>query len=392
MEHTEITKKLEELGRLNEEFKTAHKSEIADLKKNGQAAMDRIEKTEKLNDKITSLEAEIQGLKAAAARSGKGGEEKTQGDEKIAQYKKAFNQYARKGADVELKTLNVESDVDGGFLVPQEMSSEIVKKIFESSPMRQLASVQTISTGALEILEDLDEVGTGWVGEQQSRPETSTPQIKKIIIPAHEIYAQPKATQIVLDDAAINIEAWLSEKVSSKFARQEATAFVSGDGVMKPKGFLSYGAGDGFGLVEQVNNGHATNLQADGLMDLVSSLKEAYLPNACFLMQRATVKALRKLKDNQNRYLWEPGLNGGKQASILGYEIYQASDMPSIASAALPIAFGDFKQGYQIVDRVGIRIIRDMYSAKPYVLFYTTKRVGGAVKNFEAIKILKMAV
>jgi HK97 family phage major capsid protein len=302
-----------------------------------------------------------------------------------------MNSYLRKGAsELELKAMSVDSDEDGGFLVTSQTSSEIIKKVYESSPIRQLASVQTISTDALEILEDLDEVGSGWVGETQPRGETGTPKLKKIVIPVHELYAQPKATQKLLDDAAVNVEMWLADKVSEKFARDEATAFMTGDGVLKPKGILAYDAGTGFNQVEQIETAAVGTVGADDLIELAYSLKEAYKNGASFLAKRAVIKQFRKLKDLQGRYLWEPGLNGAAQSTLLGFPVYEANDMMAVANGALPVAFGNFRAGYQIVDRIGIRVIRDIYSAKPHVLFYTTKRVGGGVKNFEAIKLLKV--
>jgi len=205
--------------------------------------------------------------------------------------------------------------------------------------------------------------------------------------------AKPKASQKLLDDAFVNVEAWLAEKVGEKFARTEATAFVSGDGVNKPRGILTYTAGDGFEMIEQIVSGAAADISAantaDGLINLVMSLKAPYKAGAAFLMERATVKAVRKLKDTQGQYFWQPSLTAGNPDMIMGFPVYEADDMETIGANALPIAFGNFKVGYQIVDRFGIRTLRDPYSAKPYVEFYTTKRVGGGVKNFEAIKLLK---
>jgi HK97 family phage major capsid protein len=386
----EIEKKFEELGKAFEDFKKLNDDRI---KKN---TSDLVEKTEKANAEITRLQEEIKAMQTAAARTqhgGSQGDEKGQRDEKAAKYKEAFAKWAKGQInDVELKAMSVDSDEDGGFLVTPEVSSEIVKKVFESSPMRQVASVQSISTDSLEILEDLDEVASGWVTETQARAATNTSKIKKIAIPVHELHASPTITQKLLDDANLNVEAWLQEKVASKFARDEATAFISGDGVGKPKGILTYSAGDGFGLLEQVNSGHASQITADGLISLQAALFEAYQGNASWMMKRATVAEVRKLKDSQNRYLWEPSLVPGTPDMLLGKAIYQAADMEATGANKLAVAYGDFRAGYQIVDRVGIRVLRDPYTAKPYVLFYTTKRVGGAVKNFQAIKIGKCAV
>ena len=306
---------------------------------------------------------------------------------------KLMQGYIRKGVnEMEIKALSSDSEADGGLLITPEMSSEVVKKIYETSPMRQYASVQTISTSSLEILEDLDEAGAGWVGETEERGETSTPQFKMVEIPVHEMFAQPQATQRFLDDAAINIEAWLAEKVADKFARTENASFVSGDGVKKAKGFLSYAAGTSFGQIEQIASGNASALTGDSFIELIYSLKTAYKPASKFFMNRAVIKAARLLKDLEGRYLWAPGLDGNTSGSILGYEIVEFADMPVVQANALAVAFGDMKQAYQIVDRIGIRTLRDPFTSKPYIKFYTTKRVGGGVKNFEALKLMKISV
>lgn len=396
----DINAKFEELGRGFEEFKKAHAAELKEIKEKGHASAETVGKVEEINGALDKLQNEIKGMQAAMVR-GPRGQGQEQNEEKGKLYKENFNAYMRKGVDLsdaaraefkaEHKDMSVVIDEDGGFLVRPEVSSEIVKKVYESSPMRALASVQTISTDSLDILQDLDEAASGWVGETQARTTTATPKLKMINIPVHELYAQPAATQKVLDDAAINLESWLSEKVSEKFARDEATAFMVGDGFQKPKGILSYAAGTGFNQVEQINSGSASTILDDSLIDLFYSLKQPYRNNASWLMQRATIKVVRKIKDLEGQYVWQPGLTMNQPDMILGRPLYDANDMQSVSGGNLPVAFGDFKAGYQIVDRVGIRVIRDVYTAKPYVLFYTTKRVGGGVKNFEAIKLLKIA-
>jgi HK97 family phage major capsid protein len=385
----DLEKKLGEMYEAFSDFKKSNDARIKSIETKGYAPADLEAKTEKLNDALSKIEGEIKGIQTAMARGAQG--EPSSADEKAAKHSEMLSKYLRKGVETaELKAMSVDSDEDGGFLVTPQMSSEIVKKVFETSPIRQLASVQTISTDALEILEDLDEVSSGWVGETQSRLETSTAKLKKLVIPAHEIYAQPKATQKLLDDASVNVEAWLTEKVAEKFARDEATSFILGDGNAKPKGLLQYANGTGFGEVEQVETAASLTIAGDDLIELSYALKEAYKNGAAWLAKRQVIKLFRKIKDTQGRYLWEPGLNGATQSTLLGFPIYEANDMPAAAANSLSVAFGNFKAGYQIVDRIGVRVIRDIYTAKPHVLFYTTKRVGGAVKNFEAIKILKV--
>lgn len=384
-----IETKLQEMSEAFQAFKSANDSRLKSIESKGYAPAEVEEKTNKLNDEITRLEGEIKGLTAAMSRGDRGTEKP--GNETEKKHSELMSKYLRKGVEsAELKAMSVDSDEDGGFLVSPASSSEIVKQVYESSPVRQYSSVQTISTDALEILEDLDEAGSGWVGETQARAETGTPKLKKIIISVHELYAQPKATQKFLDDAAINVESWLAEKVSAKFARDEASAFVAGNGIMKPKGFLSYDAGTAFEQIEQVETAASGVIAGDDIFELEGALKGEYRKNAVWFAKRQTIKAFRKMKDLQGRYLWEPGLNGKGQAMLAGYELVEANDMPAVAGNALSVAFGDFKAGYQIVDRIGIRVIRDIYTAKPHVLFYTTKRVGGGVKNFEAIKLMKI--
>ena len=314
-------------------------------------------------------------------------------------YKAAFDTFLRKGEEVmgpdERKALSVGTDPDGGYVVNPDLSGRIVMKVFESSPMRAYASVQVISSDALEGLFDLNEASSGWVGETDSRPETNTPQLGKWRIPAHELYAKPKATQKLLDDASINMEAWLASKVAEKFARDEANAFVVGNGVNKPRGFLTYSSGTTLpGTIERFDTGvngafAAAPNGGDVLINALYGLKQQYRANATWFMNRATLKLTRKLKDSDGAYLWSPGIAAGQPASLLGYPVASFEDMPDPATDSLSIAVGDMREAYQIVDRLGIRTLRDPYSAKPYVEFYTTKRVGGDVVNFEAIKLIE---
>ena len=314
-------------------------------------------------------------------------------------YKAAFDTFLRKGEEVmgpeERKALSVGTDPDGGYVVNPDLSGRIVMKVFETSPMRAYASVQVISSDALEGLFDLNEASSGWVGETDSRPETNTPQLGKWRIPAHELYAKPKATQKLLDDASINMEAWLASKVAEKFARDEANAFVVGNGVNKPRGFLTFSSGTTLpGTIERFDTGvngafAAAPNGGDVLINALYGLKQQYRANATWFMNRATLKLTRKLKDSDGAYLWSPGIAAGQPASLLGYPVASFEDMPDPATDSLSIAVGDMREAYQIVDRLGIRTLRDPYSAKPYVEFYTTKRVGGDVVNFEALKLIE---
>lgn len=318
-------------------------------------------------------------------------------------YRCAMQNYIRKnnaGSDVEeIKALSVGSDPDGGYWVTPDMSGRIAALINETSPMRQVANIVTIGTEKLEGTNDLEEAGAGWVSETAARTETATPQIGQWTIETHEHYAEPRATQKLLDDAMFNVEEWLSAKIADKLSRMENTAFVAGDGSGKPKGFLTYNAGvpdsTTWNVIEQVPTGAAGAFAAsdpgDAIINLVYSLKAKYRDNAVFMMKRATLGEVRKLKDADGNYLWTPDFQLRQGGTLLGFNVIEAEDMPDIAADSLSIAFADFNAGYQIVDRHGIRILRDSYTAKPYVKFYTTKRVGGDVVNFEAIKLLKFA-
>ena len=315
-------------------------------------------------------------------------------------YKAAFDKFLRKGEEImsvdERKSLSVGTDPDGGYVVNPDLSGRIVMRVFETSPMRAYASIQVISSDALEGLFDLNEASSGWVGEEDSRPETNTPQLGKWRIPVHELYAKPKATQKLLDDASINMEAWLASKVAEKFARDEANAFVVGNGSNKPRGFLTYTSGTTLpGTIEQFPTGASAALASapdggDALINALYGLKQQYRANATWFMNRATTRLVRRAKDSDGAYIWSPGIQAGQPATLLGYPVAAFEDMPDPASNSLSIAVGDMREAYQIVDRLGIRTLRDPYSAKPYVEFYTTKRVGGDVVNFEAIKLVRL--
>ena len=389
------------------EFKQANDERLAEIEKKGKADPLLEEKVNKINDQLSHLEelkSKLTQLETAVKRpgmGGNGGEVKSwDGKSSLSadevEHKKAVLAYLRKGhdvsAEIERKALSVNSDPDGGYLVHADMNGRIVTKIFETSPVRQFANVITISTDALEGSYDLEEASAGWVNETGARTETNTPQLGAWRIPVHELYAKPKATQKLLDDAVVNIEAWLAGKIADKLSRLEATAFVSGDGVGKPRGFLTYAAGTSHKQIEQIatgaNGGFAASGGADKIFDFIYSLKEAYLANARWAMGRLALAKVRQLKDDQKQYLWTPGL-GAAPSTLAGYPIAMFEDMPVPATNSLSIALADWSEAYQIVDRQGIRTLRDPYSSKPYVEFYTTKRVGGDVLNFEAIKLLK---
>jgi len=326
-------------------------------------------------------------------------------DPLTAEHKAAFGAYVRTGEAgglkrLEVKALSAGSGPDGGYLAPATVEGEILRRLANVSPIRSLATVRTISSGTYKKAFSITGPASGWVAETAARPQGSSPTLAELSFPAMELYAMPAATQTLLDDAIVDIDQWIAEEVESAFAEQEGAAFVNGDGVDKPKGFLAYptvaDASWSWGNIGVLNTGVAGAFPAsnpsDVLVDLVYALKAGYRQNASFVMNRKTQGAIRKFKDATGNYLWQPPASAGAPATLLGFPLIEAEDMPNIANNAVSIAFGDFRRGYLVVDRAGVRILRDPYSAKPYVLFYTTKRVGGGVQDFAAIKGLKFAV
>jgi HK97 family phage major capsid protein len=415
---------VEDLNKAFAEFKSVNDQRLAEIEKKGTADALLTEKLTKIeadldiaqkkaddavlaakrqsrmvttNGNEVDLDAKALAWARGIARS-RGTDVREFGATELTSYKSAFDSYMRKEERTlsgdEIKALSIGSDPDGGYVVYPDLSGRIVTKVFETSPMRAYASVQVISSDALEGLFDLNEASSGWVAETDARAVTNTPQLGKWRIPVHELYAKPSATQKLLDDASINMEAWLASKVAEKFARDESTAFVTGNGVARPRGFLTYANGTTLpGTIEQFKTGvngafAAAPSGGDVLINALYGLKAQYRANATWFMNRSTTTLVRKLKDSDGAYLWSPGIAAGQPASVLGYPTASFEDMPSPATGTLSIAVGDMREAYQIVDRIGIRTLRDPYSNKPYVEFYTTKRVGGDVVNFEALKLI----
>lgn len=306
---------------------------------------------------------------------------------------KFANLYIRKGKEFfgpeEQKALSVGTDLDGGFFVRPVWSNRIITKIFESSPIRQLATVETVTGPELKYPTDVGEADCGWVAETQSRAVTATPPVQEKSIVAHELYALPKATQSILEDAGVDVEAWLMDKVANKFARTEATAFVTGDGVGKPRGILTYPNGQQWGQIQQVGTGTSGQFTVTGLTNMIGQLKEVYHANARWLFRRESIPSIMLLQDGAGRYIFQPIFTlGYNNTPLLGYPITYAHDLPLSGAGAMAGVFGDLRAAYTIVDRLGITMLRDPYLYKPFIGFYTRKRVGGDVLNFEAYKIL----
>ena len=318
-----------------------------------------------------------------------------------APHKKAFDAYLRTGDDDGLRGLEFESkslstavNSDGGYLVDPATSESIRSVLSSTASLRAVATVVNVEATSYDVLIDHTDVGAGWTSETGSVTETASPSIDRIVIPLHELSALPKASQRLLDDSAFDIEGWLASRIADKFARAEAASFISGDGDDKPKGMLTHSKVDNE-IWEWDNLGYVTTGVAggigtgDAIIELVYALGAQYRANGTFVMNSKTAGVVRKLKDGDGRFLWADGLAAGEPARLLGYRVLIAEDMPDIESDSYSIAFGDFAAGYTIAERPDLRILRDPFSAKPHVLFFATKRVGGDVSDFAAIKLLK---
>lgn len=318
------------------------------------------------------------------------------------EHKEAFVGFLRKGRedglrDLERKALQVGTDEDGGYAVPEELDRNILNLLKDEVVMRQEATVITVGGSDYKKLVNLGGTASGWVGETDTRSQTATSRLELIEPLMGEIYGNPQATQKMLDDAFFNVEAWINSELATEFAEQEEIAFTSGDGTKKPKGFLAYESTDetdkvrAFGKLQHIVSGEATAVTADAIIKLIYTLRKAHRTGAKFMMNNNSLFAIRLLKDSEGNYLWRPGLELGQPSSLAGYGIAENEQMPDIAADAKAIAFGNFKRGYTIVDRIGTRILRDPYTNKPFVGFYTTKRTGGMLVDSQAIKLLKIA-
>ncbi|WP_297775532.1 phage major capsid protein [uncultured Roseovarius sp.] len=321
-----------------------------------------------------------------------------------APHRKAFDAYLRggdddglRGLELEGKALNTAIAGEGGYLVDPQTAETIRSVLSTTASIRAVANVVAVEASSFDVLVDHTDVGHGWATESGTVPESDTPVIDRISIALHELSALPKASQRLLDDSAFDVEGWLAGRIADKFARAEAAAFVAGDGVDKPRGFLTHPSVDNdvwvWGNLGYVPTGVAGAIAGpDPIVDLVYALGAQYRANGTFVMNSKTAGTIRKMKDADGRFLWSDGLAAGEPARLMGYPVLIAEDMPDIATGANAIAFGDFHAGYTVAERPDLRVLRDPYSAKPHVLFYATKRVGGDVSDFKAIKLLKFAV
>lgn len=400
---TEINSAFDEFMNAFDEFKQTNDSRLNQIEHKMSADILTEEKLSRINQALENNQNQMDSLLLKSRRPAFGSDAQ---DKEISiaglKHKSAFNGYMRNGntnnlRDLEAKALSVSSDPDGGYLVPDETEATVMSSLKQVSPMRAISGNRQVSSTVYKKPFSITGAGTGWVGETSSRPQTTSPTLAELSFPTMELYAMPAATSTLLDDSAVNIDDWIAEEIRTAFAAQETAAFVSGDGVNKPKGFLDYPTvaesswswGNVGYLATGVDGDFAASDASDDLIDLIYSLKSGYRAGATWLLNRSTQAEIRKIKDADGNYIWQPAARAGEQPSLLGYPVSEVEDMPSIASDSYSIAFGDFKRGYLIVDRLGLRVLRDPYSSKPYVLFYTTKRVGGGIQDFDAIKFLK---
>jgi HK97 family phage major capsid protein len=377
-----------------EAFKDANDERLNQIEKRFSADVITTEKVERINKTLDDLILK-------SRRPIMGAEVKTEPTE----HKRAFDTYVRKGetnglAAIESKAMSVGSGQDGGYLVPAEVEAAIGRLLSKASPMRAIADVRQVSATIYKKPFNTTGASAGWIGEAAARPQTNSATLAELQFPTMELYAMPAATQALLDDSIVNLDEWIAREVETVFAEQETDAFLNGDGITKPKGLLTYTKvaqsawtwGNTGYIPTGVAGAFAATNPTDKLVDLIYALKASYRQNARFMLSRATQAAVRKFKDAQGNYLWQPAATVDGNAMLLNFPVVESEYMPDIGTDTFSMAFGDFKRGYLIVDRVGVRILRDPYSTKPYVLFYTTKRVGGGMQDFDAIKLMKFGV
>lgn len=403
----ELVRLIDGVNRNFEELKAATEQRFSAMAKSGSVDVLVTEKIDRLNGEITKQQAAIDETTKVLAKLRAGGEGNGGLSPEASAYRGNFNAYFRRGENEnEVKQFNAAatrgSNPDGGYLVTDQMETAIDRVLGTVSAVRGIARVINISAASYSKLVNLGGTSSGWVGENDSRPNTNNSQLSKLEFQAMELYANPYASQTLLDDASVDIAAWLAEEVSIEFAEEEGAAFITGNGVAKPRGLLSYdmvaNANWAWGKVGYVAGGSASTFDTgtgkngtEKLISLIHALKQGYRGNARFLMNTSTLETVRTMKDANNNYVWQPSVQAGTPATLLGYQVVDDDNMPSIGADNYPVLFGDFQRAYLIVDRAGIRVLRDPYSNKPYVSFYTTKRVGGGIQNFQAVKALKIA-
>jgi HK97 family phage major capsid protein len=400
----DVAHAFEDFSRAFEAFRETNDDRLIQIENRLSADVLTEEKLSRIDRAMDDNKARLDAL-ALKSRRPQFGHSDAVTDAATREHKAAFDSYVRTGEanalkQLEGKALSAGSGPDGGYLVPVPAERELLRRLAMISPMRGLATVREISGSQLKKAFSTTGPVAGWAGEALARPQTNSQILADLTFPAMELYAMPSATQTLLDDGAIDIEQWIADEVETVFAEKEGQAFILGDGIDKPKGILGYTNvansswtwGNIGYLATGVAGAFAVANPSDILINLAYSVKGGYRQNGTFIMNRETQATIRRFKDAQGNYIWQPPASIGATASLMNFPIVEAEDMPAMASNSFSVAFGDFRRGYLVVDRMGVRILRDPYSAKPYVLFYTTKRVGGGVQDFDAIKLLKFGV
>ena len=397
VDHKDVSEVAKELKSSFEEFQKKNDKRIDAIESEKGKLAESVDtlngKLSELDELKSSLEAEL----AAVKRPGGGVANKD-----VAEHKSAFGPFVRKGkddglAELEQKAMQTGTDPDGGYAVPEELDRNIISALRDEVVMRQECNVVSVGTPSYKRLVNKGGTGSGWVGETDARPETNTSKIGTVEPVWGEIYGNPAATQTMLDDAFFNVEQFITGELAIEFAEQEEAAFTNGDGSKKPKGLLAYGSDDksdkdrDWGKLQHLLLKKPDELTADEVMQLVYTLRKPYRNGAKFMMNNSTLFKVRTLKDSQGNYLWQPGLQLGQPSALLGYGIAENEQFADMAAGAVPLAFGNFKRCYTILDRIGIRMLRDPYTNKPFVHFYTTKRVGSMMVDSNAVKLLKAA-
>lgn len=367
-------------------------------------SFDLVARQDQVDAAIAALQSDVEEVKSrldkvarAAARPPMGGTPAPATEN--AEVKGFVDGYLRRGRESEIKSITGTTPADGGFAVPRAIDAMISSQLKSMSPIRAIAQVVQTGTAGYRKLVATGGVASGWVSEAAPRPETGTPQFAEIAPPAGDLYANPAASQAMLDDVGFDLESWLASEIAMEFARAEGNAFVRGNGVNRPAGFLNAPTGlaadatRAFGQLQYIGSGNATGLGSTvetKLIDLIHALKSGYRQGACFVMNSATLARIRKLKTADGAFLWQAGMVEGQPDRLLGYPVVEAEDMPDVAANAFPIAFGNFRAGYLIAEYGATKLLRDPFTNKPFVHFYTTRRIGGQVLDSSAIKLLKI--
>lgn len=395
VDQKDVTQVAEELKQQFEQFKSANDKRLEGITQEKAALAGQVDtlngKLSELDNLKTSLENELKEVKRPAG-----------GNKQASAHKEAFAKFIRKGdeqglAELEHKAMQIGVDADGGFALPEELNTDILSSLRNEVVMRQECTVITVGTPEWKKLVNEGGISSGWVGETDDRPETGTPKLSILTPVWGEIYGNPHATQTMLDDAFFNVESFITSELTTEFAEREEEAFTIGDGIKKPKGFLSYDTDDkkdkdrDWGKLQKIT-ARAASISSDDIISLIYSLRKPYRASSKFMLNNQSLLAVRLLKDDKGNYIWQPGLQVGQPSLLSGFAVAENEQMPDIgdASGKAPIAFGNFKRGYYIFDRIGIRMLRDPYTKKPFVGFYTTKRVGSMLHDSNAIKVLTM--